>query len=153
MTPTTFLIYGKRGPFHSLYTSPSLHHSLWFAPRTTSLSPSASQRHPIHRCGPAPGASRICKRLTWRENREIFPGKALGVSGLRASLLRREEKMFKYGSLFTGGVVLAILAVAIPGRSTPPAFVSGAWMVDGHHSDAQYVADGTTAFGKTKRVF
>ena len=61
--------------------------------------------------------------------------------------------MFKYGSLFAGGVVLAILAVAIPGRSTSPAFVSGAWMVDGHHSDAQYVADGTTDFGKTKMVF
>jgi polyisoprenoid-binding protein YceI len=61
--------------------------------------------------------------------------------------------MFKYGTLLAGGVVLAILAVAIPGRSTPPVFVSGAWMIDGHHSDAQYVADGTTDFGKTKMVF
>jgi polyisoprenoid-binding protein YceI len=61
--------------------------------------------------------------------------------------------MFKYGSLFAGGVVLAILAVAIPGRTTSPAFVSGAWVLDGQHSDAQYVTDGTTDFGKTKMVY
>ncbi len=61
--------------------------------------------------------------------------------------------MFKYGGLFAGGAVLAMLAVAIPGRTSTPAFVSGAWMLDGHHSNAQYVADGTTDFGKTKMIF
>jgi hypothetical protein len=32
MTPTTFLIYGKRGSFHFLYTSLRDHHTLWFTP-------------------------------------------------------------------------------------------------------------------------
>jgi polyisoprenoid-binding protein YceI len=61
--------------------------------------------------------------------------------------------MIKYTVLFTATAVLAILALAIPGRSISPAFATGSWVVDGGHSDAQYIADGTTDFGKTKMTF
>src|SRR5580704_6354239 len=35
MTPTPFLIYGKRGSFHLLYTSPRHHYPLWFPPKSS----------------------------------------------------------------------------------------------------------------------
>ncbi len=61
--------------------------------------------------------------------------------------------MIKYTATSAAFVVLAILALAIPGRSISPAFATGSWVVDGGHSDAQYIADGTTDFGKTKMTF
>ena len=61
--------------------------------------------------------------------------------------------MLKQTVLFAAIVVLAILALANPGRSISPAFATGSWVVDGGHSDAQYIADGTTDFGKTKMTF
>jgi len=61
--------------------------------------------------------------------------------------------MLKQTVLFAAIVVLTVLALAIPGRSISPAFATGSWVVDGGHSDAQYIADGTTDFGKTKMTF
>jgi polyisoprenoid-binding protein YceI len=61
--------------------------------------------------------------------------------------------MLKQTVLFAAIVVLGVLALAIPGRTISPAFASGSWVVDGGHSDAQYLADGTTDFGKTKMTF
>jgi polyisoprenoid-binding protein YceI len=61
--------------------------------------------------------------------------------------------MLKYTVLFTATVVLAILALAIPGRTISPASPAGSWSVDDRHSDVQFTADGTTDFGKTKMTF
>jgi polyisoprenoid-binding protein YceI len=61
--------------------------------------------------------------------------------------------MFKYTAISAAVVVLSILALAIPGKTFYPASAAGSWMVDAGHSDAQFSADGTTDFGKTKMNF
>src|SRR6202030_4033591 len=61
--------------------------------------------------------------------------------------------MFKYTAISAALVVLSILALAIPGKTFYPASAAGSWTVDTGHSDAQFSADGTTDFGKTKMNF
>jgi len=58
--------------------------------------------------------------------------------------------MTKYAAPFAAAVVLAIFALAVPGKTPSPA---GSWSVDEHHSDAVLSTDGTTDFGKTKTTF
>ncbi len=52
--------------------------------------------------------------------------------------------MFKSTVLFA---VAGMLAMSTP---TKPAFTSGSWQVDAHHSDAQLITDATTDYGKKK---
>ncbi len=52
--------------------------------------------------------------------------------------------MFRYAALF------AVAAVFAAGAPTTTPSVSGAWLVDTGHSDAQLVTDATTDYGKTK---
>jgi polyisoprenoid-binding protein YceI len=61
--------------------------------------------------------------------------------------------MLKQTVLFSAIVILAVLALAIPGRTISPTSPAGSWLVDAQHSDAQFTADGTTDFGKTKTAF
>ena len=61
--------------------------------------------------------------------------------------------MFKYAAISAAVVVLSILALAMPGKTFSPASATGSWTVDIGHSDAQFSADGTTDFGKTKTTF
>jgi polyisoprenoid-binding protein YceI len=58
--------------------------------------------------------------------------------------------MLKYTALSLTIVILSILALLVPGR-VPPA--TGSFQIDSGHSDAQFVSDGTTDFGKTKIMF
>jgi polyisoprenoid-binding protein YceI len=58
--------------------------------------------------------------------------------------------MLKHTALFAATVVLAIFALAVRGTTLSP---PGSWLVDAHHSDARFTADGTTEFGKTKTTF
>jgi polyisoprenoid-binding protein YceI len=58
--------------------------------------------------------------------------------------------MFKYIVISAVVVVLSILAWTVPGKPTPPA---GSWQVDTRHSNAQFISDGTTDYGKTKINF
>jgi polyisoprenoid-binding protein YceI len=67
-------------------------------------------------------------------------------------ICKEAEEMFKYTAI-SAVVVLSILALAIPGKTFYPASAAGSWMVDTGHSDAQFSADGTTDFGKTKMTF
>jgi polyisoprenoid-binding protein YceI len=54
------------------------------------------------------------------------------------------KKMFKSTVLFA---VAGMLAMSTPSK---PAFTSGSWQVDSHHSDAQLITDATTENGKKK---
>jgi polyisoprenoid-binding protein YceI len=58
--------------------------------------------------------------------------------------------MLKYSVLSLTILILSILALVVPGKSSP---VVGSWQIDPGHSDAQFVSDGTTDFGKTKIMF
>jgi len=53
-------------------------------------------------------------------------------------------------SYFRSSCGSSILALSVPRKPTPPA---GSWQVDTRHSDAQFISDGTTDFGKTKINF
>jgi polyisoprenoid-binding protein YceI len=61
--------------------------------------------------------------------------------------------MFKYAAISAAVVILSILTLVIPGKTFYPASTTGSWTVDIGHSDAQFSADGTTDFGKTKTTF
>jgi polyisoprenoid-binding protein YceI len=69
----------------------------------------------------------------------------LGI--LKIRVIRRKGDMFKYGALVTA---VTAIALAVPGK---PVVQSGSWQVDARHSDAQLSTDGTTNFGKAKRIF
>jgi polyisoprenoid-binding protein YceI len=58
--------------------------------------------------------------------------------------------MFKYTVLSLTILILSILALVVRGNSSPAV---GSWQIDPDHSDAQFVSDGTTDFGKTKIMF
>jgi polyisoprenoid-binding protein YceI len=58
--------------------------------------------------------------------------------------------MLKRTILIAATVVLAVVALAVPRK---PVATTGSWLVDAHHSDAQFTADGTTDSGKTKMTF
>jgi polyisoprenoid-binding protein YceI len=58
--------------------------------------------------------------------------------------------MLKYMGLSLAILILSIFALVIPGKSSPAV---GSWQIDPGHSDAQFVSDGTTDFGKTKIMF
>jgi len=63
------------------------------------------------------------------------------------------KRLFKHTASFTALLILSILALALPGRSVSLASAAGSWIVDIRHSDAQFSADGTTDFGRTKLTF
>jgi polyisoprenoid-binding protein YceI len=58
--------------------------------------------------------------------------------------------MLKYSVLSLTILILSIFALVVPGKSSPAV---GSWQIDPGHSDAQFVSDGTTDFGKTKIMF
>jgi hypothetical protein len=54
--------------------------------------------------------------------------------------------MLKQGVLFAAVVVVAVIALAVPGK---PVSTTGSWLVDARHSSVAITTDGTTDFGKT----
>jgi len=55
--------------------------------------------------------------------------------------------MLKHTVLFAAVVVVAVIALAVPGK---PVSTAGTWLVDPRHSSVALTTDGTTDFGKTK---
>jgi len=55
--------------------------------------------------------------------------------------------MIKYTALSAAALIFAMAF------ARTPAVTTGSWLVDAHHSYAQFTADGTTDFGKTKMNF
>ena len=56
--------------------------------------------------------------------------------------------MSKHTAVFTLAATVALGVLALGAKK--PASMAGVWEVDGRHSDAQIITDGTTDYGKTK---
>jgi len=59
-----------------------------------------------------------------------------------------EEEMSKHMAAFAAAVVSAFGILSLGAKA--PTSLSGSWLVDARHSDAQLITDGTTDYGKTK---
>jgi len=56
--------------------------------------------------------------------------------------------MSKHTAVFALAAIVALGALSLGAKK--PTSMAGAWLVDGRHSDAQIITDGTTDYGKTK---
>jgi polyisoprenoid-binding protein YceI len=67
---------------------------------------------------------------------------------VRKQICKEDKKMSKRTAVLAvaASVVLGVLALG----AKKPASTAGVWEVDGRHSDAQIITDGTTDYGKTK---
>jgi polyisoprenoid-binding protein YceI len=60
----------------------------------------------------------------------------------------KEKEMSKHTTLFALAAIVALGVLALGAKK--PVSLSGSWLVDTRHSDAQLITDGTTDYGKTK---